>query len=251
MKGVDVSHWNGTLEWPNIKAAGYDFAFIKCTEPENYMPKTKGIDELYEQHAVGADGEDMPYGPYHFWRYYGTGGPEGQIDFFLNRIFSVSKPTCKYIVVDAEDKSAPKATLEVRRRLARSLLHLDTNLPQEYSVLVYTARWWWDPWIANDDVVLESGTRVSFTQWPLWVAHYTGNPGVKPYLPLTGSWSDYLFYQYTSTGLIPNAGDDTIDLNFTRLTVDQIRVPTEQPPELSLEEKVDRLWQIHPEIHGA
>ena len=251
MLGIDVSHWSGTLEWPNIKAAGYEFVFAKATEPENYMPRTRGIDELYEQHIQGADGEGMPYGPYHFWRYYGAGGPEGQIDFFLNRIFSVAKPTCKYIVVDAEDKSAPRATLEVRRRLARSLLHLDANLPQEYGVLIYSARWWWDPWIANDDVVLERGTRVSFTQWPLWVAHYTGNPAVRPYLPLTGSWADYLFYQYTSTGLIPGAGDDTIDLNYTRLTLDQIRIPTDRPPVFSLEEKVDRLWNAHPDLHGA
>ena len=237
MKGIDVSHWNGTLNWPAIKAAGYDFAFAKATEPENYMPKTKGIDELYEQHIAGAAGEGMPHAPYHFWRHYGTGGPEGQIDFFLNRIFSVSKPTCKYIVMDAEDTYAPKGLLETRRRLARSLLHLDANLPPEYEVLIYSARWWWGPWIANDDVTLENGERVVFAKWPLWVAHYTQNPAVKPYLPLTGSWTDYLFYQYTSTGSIPNAGDPTIDLNFTRLTLDQIDV-VEEPPTPTLEERV-------------
>ena len=245
MKGIDVSHWNGTLEWPNIKSAGYDFAFIKATESKNYMPATSGLDELYEQHTWGADGEEMPYGPYHFWRYYGVEGPEGQVDHFLNRVFSIGKPTCKYVVLDAEDKYAPKLTLETKRRLARSLLHLDANLPSEYEVLIYSARWWWDPWIGNDDVTLANGTRVSFTQWPLWVAHYTKNPLVRPYLPLTGSWTDYLFYQYTSTGLIPNAGDDTIDLNYTRLTLDQIRVPAEEPPEPSLEEKVDALWKSH------
>jgi lysozyme len=245
MKGIDVSHWNGTLEWPNIKLGGYDFAFIKATESKNYMPPA-GIDGLYEQHVGGANGEDLPYGPYHFWRYYGVEGPEGQIDHFLNRVFSVGKPTCKYIVLDAEDKSSPKLTVETKRRLARSLLHLDANLPPEYEVLIYSARWWWDPWIGNDDVLMADGSRVAFAKWPLWVAHYTGNPLVKPYLPLTGSWSDYLFYQYTSTGLIPNAGDDTIDLNYTRLTLDQIRVPAEEPPELTLEERVAALEALHP-----
>src|SRR3990167_2060420 len=249
MKGIDVSHWNGTLEWPNIRAAGYDFAFLKATEPENYMPRTRGIDELYEQHAWGADGEDMPHGPYHFWRYYGTGGPEGQIDAFLERVFSLPRPTCKYIVVDAEDQACPKFTVEGKRRLARSLLHLDANLPSEYQVLIYSARWWWDGWMGNDDVTLEDGRRVVFAQWPLWVAHYTGNPLVRPYMPLSGSWVDYLFYQYTSTGNIPNSGDPTLDLHYTRLTVDQIRVEPEQPPQLSLEEKVALLWEAHPDIH--
>jgi len=248
MLGLDCSHWNGSLEWPNIKLAGYDFAFIKASESKNYMPPL-GHDELLPSHIVGAEGEDMPWGPYHFWRYYGTEGPEGQIDLFLNYVFATGRPTCKYIVMDAEDKSAPRLTLETKRRLARSLLHLDANLPSEYEVLIYSARWWWDAWIGNDDVTLENGERVAFAKWPLWVAHYTQNPLVKPYLPLSGSWADYLFYQYTSIGNIPNAGDSTIDLNYTRLALDQIRIPEEQPPELPLEEKVRILWEAHPDLH--
>mgnify|MGYP001597679439 FL=1 len=251
MKGIDVSHWNGTLEWPAIKAGGYEFSFAKATEPKNYMPLTDGKDELYPQHVAGAGGEDMPSGPYHFWRYYGTGGPEGQIDAFLEYVFGVGEPTCKYIVLDAEDKAAPRLTLETKRRLARSLVHLDDNLPAEYEVLIYSAAWWWDPWIGNDDVILESGERVVFAKWPLWVAHYTYNPLVKPYLPRTGSWADYLFYQYTDKAVIPNAGDPTIDANFTRLALDQIAIGPEPSPELSLEEKVDRLWAAHPDLHNG
>ena len=236
MKGVDVSHWNPILNWAAIKAAGYDFAFIKATESPNYMPPD-GVDDKLLLHVRGAEDAGILWGPYHFWRYYGTGGPEGQIDAFLANVFGGGGPTCKYIVLDVEDTAAPKNTVETRRRLARSLVYLDEKLPTGYEVLIYTARWWWDPWIGNDDVTLENGTRVSFTQWPLWVAHYTHNPAIAPYLPRTGSWTDYLFYQYTSSGNILNAGDPTIDLNFTRLTLAQIAHDS-TPPAPTIEERI-------------
>ena len=238
MLGVDVSHWNGTLDFEAIAQAEYEFAFAKATEPDNYFPG--GKDELFPQHIVGAQNENMPWSGYHFWRYYGTGGPEVQIDKFLEYLFGTGRPTCKYIILDVEDKGAPKLTLETRRRLARSLVHLDKHLPVEYQPMIYTRGTWWDEYIGNDDVTLEDGTRVVFTQWPLWVAHYTYNPSIAPRLPKTGSWSDYLFYQYTDRASIPNAGDPTIDANFTRLTKDQLwAVVQPEPP--TLEERVIQL----------
>jgi lysozyme len=246
MKGVDVSHWNPVLNWPAIKAAGYDFAFIKATEPANYMPPN-GVDDKFAVNATGAQSAGMLWGPYHFWRYGGTGGPEGQIDAFLASI--LPGPTCKYIVLDIEDTAAPKKTLETLRRLARSIVYLESRLPAGYEVLLYSARWWWDAWIGNDDVTLADGSRVVFSKWPLWVAHYTENPDIAPMLPLTGSWVSYLFYQYTSKGNIPNSGDPTIDLNFTRLTLDQIRHGAAPPPPLTLEDRVARL-EAEARLHG-
>ena len=32
VKGIDVSHYQGTVNWPKVKAAGIKFAFAKATE---------------------------------------------------------------------------------------------------------------------------------------------------------------------------------------------------------------------------
>ncbi|MGZ3426603.1 MAG: GH25 family lysozyme, partial [Polyangia bacterium] len=32
VKGVDVSHYDGTIDWAKVHAAGIDFAFMKATE---------------------------------------------------------------------------------------------------------------------------------------------------------------------------------------------------------------------------
>ena len=30
VKGIDVSHWQGTIDWPKVKAACIEFAIIKA-----------------------------------------------------------------------------------------------------------------------------------------------------------------------------------------------------------------------------
>jgi GH25 family lysozyme M1 (1,4-beta-N-acetylmuramidase) len=30
IKGIDVSHWQGTIDWNKVKAAGIEFAIIKA-----------------------------------------------------------------------------------------------------------------------------------------------------------------------------------------------------------------------------
>ena len=32
IEGIDVSHWQGTIDWPTVWAAGKRFAFIKASE---------------------------------------------------------------------------------------------------------------------------------------------------------------------------------------------------------------------------
>mgnify|MGYP001608941578 CR=1 FL=1 len=32
VRGIDVSHWNGRIDWQRVKDAGYAFAYIKASE---------------------------------------------------------------------------------------------------------------------------------------------------------------------------------------------------------------------------
>ena len=225
-KGVDASHWNPPLHYPAIKEAGYEFAFVKCSEPSNYMPPA-GVDGDYLEHVTGAEEAGLLWSPYHFWRDWGTGGAEGQIDAYLQNVFGRGNPTCRYVILDIEDKYAPKLTLETRRRIGRSVAYLDDKLPAGFEVLLYSAQWWWDAWVANDDVILESGRRVVFTHYPLWCADY-GRPPGNPRLP-TGAWTSAAIHQYTDRENIPESGDPTIDANYTALTREQLAVGLPTP----------------------
>ena len=39
-KGLDVSTWNGTINWTKVAGAGYTFAFGKATEGTSFADKT-------------------------------------------------------------------------------------------------------------------------------------------------------------------------------------------------------------------
>src|SRR5579872_5831321 len=40
LKGVDVSHYDGTINWNSAKAAGISFAFAKATQGDSYVDNT-------------------------------------------------------------------------------------------------------------------------------------------------------------------------------------------------------------------
>ena len=40
IEGVDISHWQGTINWTSVAAAGKKFAFMKATEDTNYTDPT-------------------------------------------------------------------------------------------------------------------------------------------------------------------------------------------------------------------
>ena len=61
--GIDVSHWQGSVNWPKVKAAGMQFAFMKATESTTYT------DTAFATNWAGAAAPSGIYrGAYHFAR---------------------------------------------------------------------------------------------------------------------------------------------------------------------------------------
>lgn len=55
--GVDVSKWQGNIDWPALKAGGAEFAIIRAMSGLGY-------DSMYAANVVGAEAAEMPYGLY-------------------------------------------------------------------------------------------------------------------------------------------------------------------------------------------
>ena len=83
-KGLDVSHWNGQIDWIRVAAGGYRFIFGKATEGVSL------IDPTYPINRAGTEGLGMRFGAYHFARPAGTtdaaatASAIAQADFFVN-----------------------------------------------------------------------------------------------------------------------------------------------------------------------
>jgi GH25 family lysozyme M1 (1,4-beta-N-acetylmuramidase) len=57
---VDVSHWNGTIDWPAVAAAGIALVLIKASEGGGY------VDPLFEKNRACAEAAGILVVPYHF-----------------------------------------------------------------------------------------------------------------------------------------------------------------------------------------
>ena len=76
--GVDVSVYQGEVDWPALAAQGVDFAFIKATEGSSLQ------DVRFRENWVGAQAAGVRTGAYHFFSYDSPG--ETQADNFIDAV---------------------------------------------------------------------------------------------------------------------------------------------------------------------
>ncbi|MGH2512507.1 MAG: GH25 family lysozyme, partial [Candidatus Limnocylindrales bacterium] len=60
LEGIDVSRWQGTINWPQVKAAGKQFVVMKATEGTDY------VDPMYATNRAGAMAVGIPMTAYDF-----------------------------------------------------------------------------------------------------------------------------------------------------------------------------------------
>src|SRR5256714_3531030 len=62
LEGIDVSHWNGSIDWSQVASSGERFAIMKATEGVSY------VDPTYAHNRQAALAAGMVVAAYHFAR---------------------------------------------------------------------------------------------------------------------------------------------------------------------------------------
>ena len=83
IKGIDVSAYQGDIDWNILSKQGIDFVFIKATEGSSY------VDEMFKKNYENALKTDLKIGAYHFFSYDSNG--EKQADNFIRNVPKVEK----------------------------------------------------------------------------------------------------------------------------------------------------------------
>lgn len=65
MKGIDVSVYNGTVDWDKVRAQGYDYVMIKTGDGKDTGNHEKDIDPQFAANYDGARAAGMLVGVYH------------------------------------------------------------------------------------------------------------------------------------------------------------------------------------------
>jgi lysozyme len=68
--GIDVSHYQGSIDWQAVAADGIDFAYLKATEAGDW------VDETFATNWDGARAAGLDVGAYHFFTFCRTGADQ-------------------------------------------------------------------------------------------------------------------------------------------------------------------------------
>lgn len=195
VEGIDVSHYQGRIDWARVKAAGKDFAFAKAAQGN-----TTG-DSAFAENWPAMKAAGILRGAYDF--YVAGDDPKTQAKNFTSRI--KLEPGDLPPMVDIETES-PGA--ESDSQLIRDLHEFIGILSDKYGVMpfIYTGPSFWN---AHFDG--------SFSDCPLWVAEY----GVSKPKPVTG-WKYWTIWQYSQSGAVDGIGG-AVDLDYFNGSLDQLR----------------------------
>ncbi|PLC16943.1 hypothetical protein BV582_05160 [Bacillus paralicheniformis] len=78
IKGIDVSHWQGNINWKKVAGDGIKFAFIKATEGTTLK------DNKFVTNISGANAVGIKTGAYHFARFGSKSEALAEARFFLS-----------------------------------------------------------------------------------------------------------------------------------------------------------------------
>jgi GH25 family lysozyme M1 (1,4-beta-N-acetylmuramidase) len=184
--GIDVSRWQGEIDWGRVAAAGYRFAVIRATVGNYYT------DPRFYINWEGAGDAKLLLAAYHVL------APERPAD---------SQIECLFDVLGARSPDFPVVfDVELRREVSperiTACIIASADLVERKDgrrPIIYTARWFWD------NNVLRSP---DWSTYDLWVAHY----GVEsPALP--ADWDEWKLWQHSDRGRVPGIHAAT-DLNW-------------------------------------
>ncbi|EME75409.1 GH25 family lysozyme [Bacillus sonorensis] len=105
IKGIDVSHWQGDINWKKVAADRIKFAFIKATEGTTLK------DNKFETNVSGANAAGIKTGAYHFARFGSKSEALEEAKFFLSAVKKVSLSYPLVLDLEVNQRNVSKAVL--------------------------------------------------------------------------------------------------------------------------------------------
>ncbi|MED4726977.1 GH25 family lysozyme [Aneurinibacillus migulanus] len=105
IKGIDVSHWNGVVDWRKVAADGVKFVFLKASEGTTY------VDRTFKTNAVNARANGIHVGAYHYAKFGSVTEAKAEAQHFLRTVSGVKMTYPLVLDLEENKKKASKAVL--------------------------------------------------------------------------------------------------------------------------------------------
>ena len=185
VKGVDVSHYDGTIDWAAVHGAGIAFAFMKATESTGFS------DPQFAANWKGAGANGVIRGAYHFFR--ASADATAQADYFVQQA-GVPAAGDLPLTIDLETLDGVAAATVASDALT-FLARVETKSGRK--PIVYTSA----------SFLSSIGSPAGFGAYTLWVANWQVSCPKLPSPP----WSDWTFWQDSATATVNGIPASAVD----------------------------------------
>jgi lysozyme len=173
IKGVDVSYYEGTVDWHAVKASGRVFTFVRVSDGLTH------VDPKFAANWSGAKTAGLVRGAYQYFR--PSEDATAQADLVVSKMGALSADDLPP-VLDVETADGVSAST-VRSRVNTWIARIEAKTGRK--PIIYTAAF------------MSSTIGSGFSAYPLWVANYGAT---CPSMP--SGWSQWQFWQTSESGRV-------------------------------------------------
>jgi len=196
LKGIDVSQYQGTIDWSKVSQDEIDFAFIRSTIVWWTYKNNNYQDWRFQENWKNARANsNLALSVYHVFT------PLESVDLQLQTIDKAmqGKVTDMPIAIDVE-RTDVKDKHEHTRLLVNFLSAFEQNFGKP---IIYTGAWFWNVYVEEGD----------WSRYDLWTAAYTQNPIIPK------GWTEWKYWQYSSSGRVDGISGNC-DMNIGKFSFD-------------------------------
>lgn len=189
IKGIDVSTFQGDIDWQKVKDSGIKFAIIRCGYGDDL---TQYDDAKWKRNADECTRLGIPFGAYLYSYAASTGEAESEAAHALRLLdgYNLSYP----VYLDLEDKVVGDCSNEMIGQIAN--IFCTTLQSKGYNVGIYANLDWWNNRLTSS--VFDNPT------WHKWIAQWSSACTYT---------DDYTMWQYTSSGSVDGISGN-VDMNY-------------------------------------
>lgn len=185
LRGIDVSKWQGDINWQKVKESGISFAMIRDGYGMKFPNQT---DRYFHKNVMGAKKNNINCGVYHYSYASNKNEAVAEADFCWETIrgYKFEYP----VSFDIEEKRLQCLGRERLTGICEAFC--DRMRQRGYYVTIYTYHYWVKDYLIEDRL---------FSKYDLWLARYNWCPGYT-----CGMW------QHSSEGIV-NGIRSRVDLD--------------------------------------
>lgn len=154
IKGIDVSKYQGQIDWTAVRADGVEFAMVRA----GYGMYAHQKDPYFDQNVQGAQAAGVQVGAYHYSYAQSVEDARREAELFLSWLapYSLDYP----VAFDIEDGSQEGLSSETLTQIVEAFC--GAVEAAGYYTMVYANKYWLQHKLIYDRI----------KRWDIWLAHY-------------------------------------------------------------------------------